>query len=574
MSDHIEIDMTSFKEIQQNDIELEEEEEQRRIEQAHEEEIYSLPKVESETITKNDKKKYSFITLCVSAVAILAAGIGLLASSNKNEHLVSSRIIGGEEAVDGDYPYTVSLQIGRRHFCGGSLIAPRVVLSAAHCKQPGTTIDVVIGRHDLRDIQDGEVVPATTQLYHPDYDASKTDNDYMILILDRPTTEAVDYLKVNQDFIEGDVPVTVVGYGDTFPGQSIKYPAPIMNHAEVFTLTNELCNATAGTLGGTESFGWNIGGVDESYEGMITENHLCAGADGKDGCYGDSGGPLVMTSDDTGDVSQVGLVSWGYGCAHPNFPGVYARISPAFEWIKEQVCKAPGSPDYFGCQESNVEYPDTPYDTPDETPEIIWTQIYQENFNNALHMFMKMDGSNDNSHWQSAMQRGGIMRIHGGEGGLSVAESNLITMKDNMFTNAKVQFSIYTGSNFTVEKQKDDICLHFAINDGTETAVADKKCWSTDDFAERKWHDDPSFEFEIPADAESMRLKFVVNGDSEKDEVIIDSVTISGWSAGLTQFDNMSEATESRAEALSKTTFMIPVYQAETMSNDHSNDRA
>ena len=226
----------------------------------------------------------------------------------------TSYVIGGTETDLGRYPYAVSLQGRGRHFCGGSLIAPNVVLSVAHCHQPMIEVKAVIGRHDLRNTNVGEEIIVKEQIPHPQYDEASTDYDYMIMILERDATEVTDFVKVSSEFVGEDVSVTTMGYGDTYSPHDIKYPAPILQEAEVFTYTNEDCDATTGTLGGTESHGWMVGGVDGSYQGMISDQMLCASDIGKDSCYGDSGGALIIKRTDEKDVDrQVGLVSWGFG---------------------------------------------------------------------------------------------------------------------------------------------------------------------------------------------------------------------------------------------------------------------
>jgi len=86
----------------------------------------------------------------------------------------------------------------------------------------------------------------------------------------------------------------------------------------------------------------------------IKSSMLCAGDDGKDSCQGDSGGPLY----DKGNDTLIGVVSWGIGCARPGYPGVYSRVSEAYDWIKETIC-APGNSDFppSWCDSSTTESP-------------------------------------------------------------------------------------------------------------------------------------------------------------------------------------------------------------------------
>ena len=227
---------------------------------------------------------------------------------------LDDRIIGGTQAVDGRYPYAVSLRDNLGHFCGGSLIAPNVVLSAAHCAQPGKLIKVAIGRHDLTNPNDGDEVNVQSQIPHPKYNQGTTDNDFLILILERDTTEDAGFVQVNPNYVSGGTPVTTMGYGDTNPSESVSSLAPILMHTEVKTVSNEICSTSSGSVGGWDFFGITFGGYNASYKNMITDNMICARDDGEDSCQGDSGGPLVIRSD-TGEDLQVGVVSWGYGCA-------------------------------------------------------------------------------------------------------------------------------------------------------------------------------------------------------------------------------------------------------------------
>merc|ERR1711978_46903 len=86
---------------------------------------------------------------------------------------------------------------------------------------------------------------------------------------------------------------------------------------------------------------------NDSYNGDIATNMLCAARKGKDSCQGDSGGPLIVKgSDASGDI-QVGVVSWGNGCADREYPGVYARVSSQIDWINKKMTN-PDDDDYSG----------------------------------------------------------------------------------------------------------------------------------------------------------------------------------------------------------------------------------
>jgi len=255
-----------------------------------------------------------------------------------------TRIIGGGLSDKDEYPYAVSLKGRGGHFCGGSLIARDVVLSAAHCS--GATFDVVIGRHRRSSWYEGETISVDAEVSHPSYTSRNTDNDFNLIFLTREARADVELVRLNSD---GAVPgsrdsVTSMGWGDTIASESYSQLSNALKEVELEVVSTPDCRAAKGFAGGYYT----------SYAGAITSNMLCAQAPGGDSCQGDSGGPLVRKSSDGTQDVQVGVVSWGMGCADPVFPGVYARVSSAYSWIRAEVCKRrPNAPASFDCTASD-----------------------------------------------------------------------------------------------------------------------------------------------------------------------------------------------------------------------------
>lgn len=111
-----------------------------------------------------------------------ATAFAAFSTEEKRGEEKSQRVIGGHESTEGRYSYAVSLTDDLGSFCGGSMIAPDIVLSAAHCHCARADYRVIIGRHDL-ETDDGDEVGVDKQIAHPDYDTKTTNNDFMILVL-------------------------------------------------------------------------------------------------------------------------------------------------------------------------------------------------------------------------------------------------------------------------------------------------------------------------------------------------------------------------------------------------------
>uniref|UniRef100_A0A668UX66 Peptidase S1 domain-containing protein n=1 Tax=Oreochromis aureus TaxID=47969 RepID=A0A668UX66_OREAU len=234
---------------------------------------------------------------------------------------LNTRIVGGQVAPVGSWPWQVSLQTSGFHFCGGSLINSQWVLTAAHCFQ--TTVNgltVNLGRQSLEGSNPNAVSRTVTKIInHPNYNSVTNNNDICLLQLSSPVNftsyiSPVCLAASDSTFYSG-VNSWVTGWGTI--GISLPSPQNLME-VEVPVVGNRKCNCNYGV-------------------GEITDNMICAGlsAGGKDSCQGDSGGPMV--SKQNGRWIQAGVVSFGNGCARPNFPGVYARVSQYQTWINSQI---------------------------------------------------------------------------------------------------------------------------------------------------------------------------------------------------------------------------------------------
>lgn len=227
------------------------------------------------------------------------------------------RIVGGHATTIEEHPHQVLMRKFGRQWCGGSIISNNKVLTAAHCLRKSmepSILSILAGSTNRLDSHNGQIRHVANFVIHPDYDPFDLPNDIAVLFLKTPLVfgSKVRAIALPTPFapIEDGAIVTVTGWGDLSQGS--KQNPEILQAVAKPVVSNQKCSA------------WYNGTFE------IIPSMLCAGLEegGLDSCQGDSGGPLVFQ-----DVLH-GVVSFGLGCAQPNYPGVYSRVSHYTEWIQ------------------------------------------------------------------------------------------------------------------------------------------------------------------------------------------------------------------------------------------------
>ncbi|KAM9327178.1 trypsin-like [Gastrophryne carolinensis] len=221
------------------------------------------------------------------------------------------KIVGGYTCNAYSVPYQVSLNSGY-HFCGGSLINSLWVVSAAHCYK--SSLQVRLGEHNINANEGTEqFINSAKVIQHGSYNSRTIDNDIMLIKLASPASlnAYVQPVALASGCAAAGTSCLISGWGNllssgsNMPSQLQCLDAPILTSAQ--------CSS--------------------AYPGQITSNMICVGylEGGKDSCQGDSGGPVVCNG------QLQGIVSWGYGCALRNYPGVYTKVCNYNAWISSTV---------------------------------------------------------------------------------------------------------------------------------------------------------------------------------------------------------------------------------------------
>jgi Trypsin len=271
------------------------------------------------------------VSLALSLNLPMTASVILPSNSTQQEDrelLGTARIVGGTAALVGAFPGFVYWNQG----CGATLISPQIALTAAHCHLGNPGALYVNSAHRAS----GEEYAVDSVRIHPQFNGNRDDPDwdFMLLLLRDPVpASSATPVTLNGD---GNIPsiageeVVAVGFGRLEEGAH--EDSDLLQSVSMPYVPNDECFQAYGTS-------------------RINEAALCAGQAGLDACQGDSGGPLFLASQ---PQLQLGIISWGLGCARPNYPGVYARVSTGFPWIQAQACLHSTVYDEAFCQGASV----------------------------------------------------------------------------------------------------------------------------------------------------------------------------------------------------------------------------
>ncbi|KAK4883235.1 hypothetical protein RN001_006554 [Aquatica leii] len=227
-------------------------------------------------------------------------------------YLFQSSVTGGRTALNGEFPYQVSIRHNGIHICSGSIIDKITILTAAHCihNKVSSMLSVSVGSVD---VSLGYVYEVSNQIIHDQYDPQKSLNDIALLKLHNPVqyTMNTQPVALATQRIPSGVNCVAMGWGFDVKPMYSKY----LQRIDLKTIDTDACKKS----------------YTSNSTFPVTDTNICTMIRvGHGTCHGDTGGPLISYG------QQIGIVSWEYTC-NQNLPGVHTRVSPYLEWIKSKT---------------------------------------------------------------------------------------------------------------------------------------------------------------------------------------------------------------------------------------------
>ncbi|KAM4846178.1 ovochymase-2 [Thomomys bottae] len=255
-----------------------------------------------------------------------------------NYYNLFSRIVGGSQVEKGSYPWQVSLKQRHKHICGGTIISPQWVVTAAHCiahRNIASTLNVTAGEYDLNQTDPGEQTLAIAATFiHPQFSTRKP-MEYDIALLKMAGTFQFGQfvgpmcLPEPGEKFKAGFTCTTTGWGRLTEGGSLPQ---VLQEVNLTILPQKECTAALLTL----------------QKPITGKTFLCTGSPegGRDACQGDSGGAL-MCRNKKGTWTLAGVTSWGLGCGRnwrdneqkkkQGSPGIFTDLSKVLPWVYHHV---------------------------------------------------------------------------------------------------------------------------------------------------------------------------------------------------------------------------------------------
>lgn len=265
---------------------------------------------------------------------LLTAFLAIAAGQDMEESLpaVSSvpgpqdgRIVGGWETNITHFPHQVSLQLGTRHICGGAIIAPNIILTAAHCVvKVNEPQSYAVRAGSTLWSSGGSYIRARRIIPHGQFNSpTHMNNDIALILLQKSLVYSSLIQPISSvtpsDIVSAQAQLFVSGWGSTTIDQVAT--APRLHYTTVVQMDRQRCTQ-------------NYFGA-----GTVTGTMFCAGSKSglgdRDSCMGDSGGPLITKV--SGRFKLLGIVSWGLGCASAQYPGVYTYVTAHGGWLTQTL---------------------------------------------------------------------------------------------------------------------------------------------------------------------------------------------------------------------------------------------